>query len=210
MEKRTGISGSNEAVQEQFMNKRMLANIYRLMLRFRGERNQLEVFIRWAAGPTIGGIKPASLVRLPRNGLDRAWNTWGEEICRALDISAAFLRESSAGVLVLLYRRCLLRKVLHSPSGRYLGSLSYPIGSGLDSCLEHLENRFFNHAIFPHEVGIFLGYPPEDVIAFCAGKPSPYDCCGYWKVYHRPEKAKRTFAHFDRVRLKIVGEFSPT
>jgi hypothetical protein len=74
------------AVQERFLNKQKLANVYRLMLRFREERNRLEVFIRWAAGSTIGGSKPASLVRIPRNGLDQAWNTWGAEICRNLAI----------------------------------------------------------------------------------------------------------------------------
>ncbi|MDR1597155.1 MAG: DUF3793 family protein [Treponema sp.] len=202
------ISSGGASVQERFLNKCMLANIYQLMLRLRGERNRLEVFIRWAAGPAIGGIKPASLVRLPRNGMDRAWDTWGKEICRTLDISAAHLRESSSGVLALLYRRCLLRRALKGPPGRYLRSLSYSVGAGLDSCLEHLANRFSDPDQFPHEVGVFLGYPLEDVVDFSAGKPSPYNCRGYWKVYHRPEKAKRAFACMDRARLKMVGEFS--
>jgi hypothetical protein len=202
------IFSGGASVQERFLNKCMLANIYQLILQLRGERNRLEVFIRWAAGPAIGGIKPASLVRLPRNGMDRAWDTWGEEICRALDISAAPLRESSTGVLVLLYRRCLLRRALKGPSGRYLKSLSYSVGAGLDSCLKYLANRFSNPDQFPHEVGVFLGYPLEDVVDFSAGKPSPYNCRGYWKVYHRPEKAKRAFVCMDRARLKMVGEFS--
>jgi hypothetical protein len=224
-----GPEGSR-AVQDRFFNKRILANAWRLMLHV-GERNRLDLFIRWAAGPAIGGVKPASLVRLPRNGMDRAWDTWGEEICRGLGVSAAILRESSAGVLVLLYRRRLLRRVLKGPSGRHLLSLLYPVESGPDSCLEYLAGRFSawaggslpaedvchtassrdstNPVQFPHEVGIFLGYPLEDVIAFCAGKANPCNCQGYWKVYHRPEKAKRTFAYMDRARLKTVGEFFP-
>jgi hypothetical protein len=200
---------SSVSVQERFLNKCMLANIYRLMLQLRGERNRLEVFIRWAAGPAIGGIKPASLVRLPRNGMDRAWITWGEELCRTLDISAVILRQSPAGVLLLLYRRRMLRRALRGPSGRRLRSLSYPVESGLNPCLAYLAGRFSDPARFPHEVGIFLGYPLEDVVDFSAGKPSPYNCRGYWKVYHRPEKAKRAFACMDRARLKMVGEFSP-
>jgi hypothetical protein len=172
-----------------------------------GERNRLELFIRWAAGPTIACVKPASLVRLPRDGLDLAWAAWGEEICRELGVSAVLLRGNGTGTLVLLYRRHLLRKVLKGPSGRYLSSLSYPALLGLEPCLNYLAYRFSDTSRFPHEVGIFLGYPLIDVIAFCTGKQEHYDCRGYWKVYHRPEKAKRTFAYLDRARLKTVKEF---
>ena len=195
--------------QERFLNKRLLANIYQAALRLRGERSRLELFICWAAGPVIGGIKPASMVRLPRNGMDKALISWGETICRELDISAVILRESPAGALLLLYRRRMLRRALKGSAGRRLSSLSYPVASGLDSCLAYLAVRFSDPARFPHEVGIFLGYPLEDVIDFCTGKPSPYNCRGYWKVYHRPEKAKRAFAHMDRARLRIAGKFFP-
>jgi hypothetical protein len=46
-----------------------------------------------------------------------------------------------------------------------------------------------------------------DVIGFCSGKPSPYGCRGYWQVYHRPERAQRTFAWMDAARLKLTEEF---
>jgi hypothetical protein len=195
------------AARERFLNKRMLTDIYQMALRLRGEQNRLELFMRWAAGAVIGGIKPSSLVRLPRNGMDRAWVSWGDENCRALDVSAVVLRESPSGILLLLYRRGLLRRTLKGPSGRLLKSFSYPVDSGLDACLDCLKNRFSDPARFPHEVGIFLGYPPEDVIAFCAGTSIPCDCRGYWKVYHRPEKAKRAFACMDSARIKTAGEF---
>jgi hypothetical protein len=199
----------NPAAQERCLNKRILANIYQAASRIRGERNRLELFIRWAAGPVIGGVKPASMVRLSRNELGRAWRSWGEELCRALDLSVAILRQNPGGFLLLLYRPRMLRRALKGPSGRRLESLSYPVGSGLDPCLAYLTDRFADPARFPHEVGIFLGYPLEDVIAFCAGKLRPHDCRGYWKVYHRPEKAKRAFAYMDRARVKIAGEFFP-
>jgi hypothetical protein len=197
------------AAQERHLNKRILADIYQAALRLQGERNRLELFIRWAAGPVIGGIKPASMMRLPWDELGRAWASWGEEICRALDLSAVILRQNPAGALLLLYRQRMLKRALKGPSGRRLRSLSYPVESGLDPCLACLTSRFSDPARFPHEVGIFLGYPLEDVIAFCAGTSSPHDCRGYWKVYHRPEKAKRAFACMDKARVKVAGEFFP-
>lgn len=44
---------------------------------------------------------------------------------------------------------------------------------------------------FPHEVGLFLGYPPEDVEGFIENKARSCKITGYWKVYSDEEKAKR-------------------
>ena len=57
-----------------------------------------------------------------------------------------------------------------------------------------------NSEDFPHEIGIFLGYPLGDVIGFIdnAGKNSR--CTGCWKVYCNECEAMRTFARFDKCR----------
>jgi len=51
---------------------------------------------------------------------------------------------------------------------------------------------------FPHEIGVFLGYPLHDVIGFInnAGKNSC--CCGYWKVYNEQDDARRRFRRFNK------------
>jgi hypothetical protein len=189
------------------MSRQLLARIYELISNVRGDRQKLDVFIRWTAGPAIAGVKSASLIRLPRR-LDKVWERQGSDLCQSMDISALPLRKTEGGILVLLFkRRMLARKILTGIPGRYLVSLSYPVTSGLDACLSELKNRFSGPGQFPHEVGIFLGYPPEDVIDFSAGKPSPYGHPGYWKVYHRPERARRTFAYMDAARIKLVEEF---
>ena len=36
---------------------------------------------------------------------------------------------------------------------------------------------------FPHEVGLFLSYPPEDVKGFIAHRANDFKCAGLWKVY---------------------------
>ena len=47
---------------------------------------------------------------------------------------------------------------------------------------------------FPHEVGLFLSYPPEDVKGFLEHKPCK--CVGCWKVYENEEADKKTFAKY--------------
>jgi hypothetical protein len=187
------------------INRCLLARVYRLIPLLAEEILKLEALLRWAAGPVIAGIKPAALIRLPRPLIQKVWEDGGMGLCDSLGLSALILREGAAGYLVLLYRRKLLaRKLRAGPGSRYLGSLNYPAGLGLDGYLSFLKKRFAEPG-FPHEVGIFLGYPLEDVISFSEGKPNPYGC-GYWKVYHRPEKAERTFVYMDTARLHVIKE----
>ena len=51
---------------------------------------------------------------------------------------------------------------------------------------------------FPHEIGLFLGYPPEDVAGFIRHQGSHYKLCGKWKVYGDVERAKALFCEYDR------------
>ena len=51
---------------------------------------------------------------------------------------------------------------------------------------------------FPHEIGLFLGYPYEDVIGFIKNKGKNYTYCGYWKTYGDPEISKKKFQQFQK------------
>jgi hypothetical protein len=187
------------------VNRILLAHAYERIPRLKTGLPRFEALLGWTAGPVIAGIKPAALVRLPRSLVGDVWNRGGAELCGTMKLSVLTLREGAAGVLALLYRRKILaRKVGAGAGSRYLRALGYPAGR-LEDCLSFLKKRFEEPA-FPHEVGIFLGYPLEDVIGFSRGKPSPYNCRGYWRVYGRPEKAERTFAYMDAARLNLVQE----
>lgn len=70
--------------------------------------------------------------------------------------------------------------------------------SNAHKCLARLIEKLKDAPDFPHEIGLFLGYPPEDVTGFienlgCGGK-----CVGCWKVYGDAEKAEKTFAKYKK------------
>jgi hypothetical protein len=187
------------------VNRDLLAHAYELIPRLETGLSRFEALLKWTAGPVIAGIRPAALVRLPRELAGDVWDKGGAELCRTLNLSVLTLREGATGALALLYRqKVLARKVSAGAGSRYLRALGYP-GGCLEGCLSFLKKRFGEPA-FPHEVGVFLGYPLEDVIGFSRGKPSPYNCRGYWRVYGRPEKAERTFAYMDAARLNLIQE----
>ena len=49
---------------------------------------------------------------------------------------------------------------------------------------------------FPHEIGVFLGYPLADVKGFIENRGANYLCSGLWKVYCDEQEAQRTFQRY--------------
>ena len=62
----------------------------------------------------------------------------------------------------------------------------------------HLIRRLSRSEDFPHEIGLFLGYPCEDVRGFIDNKAACAKCVGCWKVYGDEEKAKKQFERFKK------------
>jgi hypothetical protein len=70
--------------------------------------------------------------------------------------------------------------------------------------LARLQRRFLNEG-FPHEIGLFLGYPPEDVRGFIFNKGQNFICCRYWKVYHNAERAMEMFRKIDKAQILAMN-----
>lgn len=77
-----------------------------------------------------------------------------------------------------------------------------------DSCLVHLRRRLAEGGEFPHEIGLFLGYPPEDVDGFIKNKACGFKCVGCWKVYGDREKAEKTFSRFRKCTEVYYDQWS--
>ena len=72
----------------------------------------------------------------------------------------------------------------------------------INECLSLLGKRFAN--MCPHEIGVFLGYPIEDVVSFVDSPSSKCKMVGYWKVYHDIEKAEIIFNKYDEIKHDIM------
>ena len=80
-----------------------------------------------------------------------------------------------------------------------------------NACLARLISRLRMEKDFPHEVGLFLGYPPADVDGFMHRK-GECKLCGLWKVYDDAEGAMRQFArcrHCTAVYLDCLSRGFP-
>ena len=69
----------------------------------------------------------------------------------------------------------------------------------LDVLLRNLKRRIAMSKDFPHEIGLFLGYPIEDVVGFIRYAGKGCKLSGLWKVYGDAEAASRLFDRLSRV-----------
>ena len=80
-----------------------------------------------------------------------------------------------------------------------LGRVSYPVGQPLAEQLKMLKRRIALSDGFPHEIGLFLGYPIEDVVGFIRNQGRGCKLSGYWKGDGDAEAASRLFERLSRV-----------
>ncbi len=122
------------------------------------------------------------------------------------------LRVSNGRALIYVYRPKKLENDLKSPlSGAILASCGYDGGS-VPKLIKGLIDRLGGEEDFPHEIGLFLGYPPEDVRCFMCDRNSGCRCVGCWKAYTNEKEAEKTFARFKKCTdvycRKLIEGFS--
>ena len=148
--------------------------------------------------PTLVGLKTGSMFTAEytdRHTLARelfALNT----LLTKYGLRALLLRCMKRRALIYLYRPDALEKDLLDPAAAAILRERGYHAADPKLCLGRLVRQFRQSESFPHEVGLFLGYPPEDVRGFIRSPHSGYRCVGCWKVYGDPEKAEKTFARY--------------
>ena len=130
-----------------------------------------------------------------RDKLLEALDFWNREL-EPSGLQVRALKECSrtGAFLILVYREEWLRFILGKISVQhFLKKSGYQMQKTVDGFLKQLSNRLCLEHDFPHEIGIFLGYPLEDVVGFIENQGKNYTCSGYWKTYGDPQEAKRRF-----------------
>jgi hypothetical protein len=170
-----------------------------------------ETLVAKHCAPVLLGKKPAALFPRP------PW--WDESVSR-LSLRGMCFFMLPTGVrngAILAYRPNMLSGTLENTETRTaLRGLGYPeetrifkddpvpAAAVLASQLRYLAKRFRESEEFPHEIGFFLGYPPEDVLGFIRHRGACCKLCGVWKVYSDVEKASLLFREYARCRQRLL------
>ena len=160
---------------------------------------EFERFLGRQCAPTFRAIKAANLVAFPRYLCgDVTAHLARYAPCLARHgIAIRRLAKGERRTLALFYRPAVLRRLLASPEARQLlAKYGYPPEGSLLAMLAHLERRIGSCDSFPHEIGLFLGYPPGDVRGFIEHRGRDFACCGYWKVYGDAAAARAVFGRY--------------
>lgn len=161
---------------------------------------------------TLAGMKPASLFRY--QGTEKrqpreAAAHWAREL-EPYGIILRVLKccPQTGACLIYLYRAGWLQAILEEPANRaFLTRQGYQTDQDCRDLLRQLSGRLCLEKEFPHEIGVFLGYPLEDVVGFIENRGRNYTCCGCWKAYGDPEAARRRFEQYRRCTADCQERF---
>ena len=150
--------------------------------------------------PTLAGIKTANLFTCPyrdrKDLLSFVRQTNRKLIRKGLRVLPLRFTEDKA--LIYVYRPGKLAADLSdSMAAKILNGKGYCTGN-CEKCICQLARKIRSEAEFPHEIGLFLGYPPEDVCGFMENRACNCKCIGCWKVYGDEAAAKKKFAQYKK------------
>lgn len=153
--------------------------------------------VRFCA-PTLAGIKTGSLfnVRIRRDKYFMKDIVFYNKTMVRKGIRIIPLKVSEEMALIYIYRPHMLEGDLKDPVAMsILRRLGYRV-SDPDRCVADLARRLKTSSEFPHEIGLFLGYPPLDVEGFMRSPNEGFYEIGYWKVYSNVDGARRVFSRY--------------
>mgnify|MGYP002624611857 CR=1 FL=1 len=151
-----------------------------------------EQTLMYFAAPALCGLKSANLISAkPAASSAQILSQWNKELSPSGKRIVLIRRSKSLNLLFVYDKNILYQTLSGSSQILYLKQKGYPVAKGMDALLAELFHRLACQPSFPHEIGLFLGYPLEDVICFekDGGRMSKYS--GMWQVYGNVEEARR-------------------
>lgn len=167
----------------------------------------LEAIIANHCAPALAGIKPANIVSCKKTDGQALYENIRQlnHELNGRDIYIEILCECHQRVLLIVYRRKVLDKHLNHPMHQaFLARYGYTTKQDLRGYLNRLKMRL-DCDRFPHEIGVFLGYPLRDIDAFIHHRDEGCLLVGEWRVYHNAEEAEALFGRF-RACKKAVAQ----
>lgn len=166
----------------------------------------LENLIAYHCGPALSGIKPSNIVSCQKKLIPNIKNEI-QKLNNQLnknDIYLEIICECDRRALVMVYRKKVMEEHLNKRNNKkFLINFGYSEKGSISDYIKRLKKRL-SYDSFPHEIGVFLGYPLYDI--YCFINKTENDCLltGEWKVYHNAEAAKKLFHRYSSCRNALV------
>lgn len=144
------------------------------------KNNFLEILVR--LGPIIWGVKPAEILNIKLgHDLEKCKKCF-KNYSKVEFIEIKKL-EKYPRMQVLFYHKLLLQKTLCKKVNLdFLIKLGYPSKPKINIYINILKEKLRSKE-FPHEIGVFLGYPLKDVLGFMGECPLELVAIEGWRYY---------------------------
>ena len=150
----------------------------------------------------LAGLKTANLFSYslcPGDDLQNIVASWNLSL-NTKGITLFILKETNQNALIYVCRTGRLESDLKRECVKsFLKNYGYEDFTALQA-IHKLKSRLQESESFPHEIGLFLGYPFEDVKGFIENGGKNCKCCGYWKVYDNEKSKQKLFQKFNKCR----------
>lgn len=149
--------------------------------------------------PTLAGLKVGSIFNAKFEKIEELKEEIGylNQKFKRKGLVFTIVRVRKNVALIYVYRPAKLQSILQEDRIctflKQHGYAQFSLKEALETLTEHLKSDDF-----PHEIGVFLGYPLEDVIGFIENKGANAKKVGLWKVYGEEEQAEALFRLFKR------------
>lgn len=166
------------------------------------DKEYIENFIVYKTSWVIAGIKPAVTIGFKKKDekIYENWNLYGKDFLLDINLKYIELRENDDSIILMIYDEEVLKRELDKKEQiDFLINLGYPNQIEVDRYVKTLKERYEKYHC-PHELGLFLGIPFEDVKDFMECTTKKCLLCGYWKVYNNSDEAKMIFSQYDEVK----------
>lgn len=163
----------------------------------------IETQIALQCAPLISGLKVSNLLIISAE--DEALV---RGILRRSGISFFRLLRTGEKVTFLLFRKNPLEAYLKQQEVEAMLAEAGYAEPSLGNILSTFQKRYAHYMSaggrFPHEMGLLLGYPAEDVKGFVENEGKNFLYSGYWKVYADVEEKRRLFQKFENAKETVI------
>lgn len=167
--------------------------------------SNISIKVGMLCAPLLKAIKASNIITVTETEY-----LYIKKMLQGTRIKMYLLKSRNGKFILFLYREtALLNYLMREDNKAFLRNYGYE-ETDILLMLRRLSRRvlmYYGGKIsFPHEIGIFLEYPVEDVKGFLENEGQNFKYAGYWKVYHNEQKTLRLFQVFDEKREEVVHD----
>lgn len=165
--------------------------------------SRVEAKMALQCAPIIKGIKMSNLLIISSSDEDAV-----RVILKKTGIIHYRMLRQDDKTTFLLFRKLQLATHLSDPEVKHILKANGYQDLSLGGILRTFQYRYQTYVDrgegFPHEMGLLLGYPVEDVVGFIEHKGKNYLYSGYWKVYEDVASKRKIFEAYENAKEELI------